>query len=55
MRAIVFSYFRVRKLRWEGDKTAIRYLQAHDPAYFDLLQQFLKAMDRQQSFRCMNK
>jgi hypothetical protein len=43
--SIIFSYFRIRKLLWEGDKAAIRYLMAHDPSYFDLLQQFLREFD----------
>lgn len=48
---VVFSYFRVRQLRWEGDKAAIRYLQTHDPVYFALLQQFLQEPERQRKFR----
>lgn len=47
---VVFSYFRVRKLRWEGDKAAIRYLMAHDPPFFDLLQQFLRESDPYRKF-----
>ena len=43
--SVIFSYFRIRKLPWDGDKAAIRYLLAHDPSYFDLLQQFLRAPD----------
>jgi hypothetical protein len=43
--SIIFSYFRIRKLPWEGDKAAIRYLMAHDPSYFGLLQQFLRESD----------
>lgn len=48
---VVFSYFRVRQLRWEGDKAAIRYLQTHDPAYWALLQRFLYAGERQHKFQ----
>lgn len=47
---VVFSYFRVRKLHWEGDKAAIRYLMAHDPPYFALLQQLLREPDLQRKF-----
>jgi hypothetical protein len=40
------SYFRVRRLPWEGEKAAIRYLQANDPAYFDLFCACLAEADR---------
>ena len=43
--SVIYSYFRIRKLPWEGDKAAIRYLMAFDPEYFALLQQFLHAAD----------
>lgn len=48
--SVLYSYFRIRKLRWEGDKAAVRYLMAHDPAYFELLQQFLREPDPQRKF-----
>ncbi len=47
---ILLSYFRIRRLQWEGDKAAIRYLMAHDPAYFELLQQFLRESDPHRKF-----
>ncbi len=47
---IMLSYFRIRKLPWEGDKAAIRYLMAHDPTYFELLQQFLRESDPRRKF-----
>ncbi len=47
---VLLSYFRLRKLLWEGDKAAIRYLMAHDPAYFELLQQFLRESDLYRKF-----
>jgi predicted nucleotidyltransferase len=31
------DYFRLRHLSWEGEKAAIRYLQAHEPKYLELL------------------
>ena len=40
------SYFRVRRLPWEGEKGAIRYFLAHDPAYFDLFRACLAETDR---------
>ena len=48
--SVLYSYFRIRKLLWEGDKAAIRYLMAHDPSYFELLQQFLREPDPQRKF-----
>jgi hypothetical protein len=48
--SVVLSYFRIRKLRWEGDKAAIRYLLAHDRPYLELLQQFLRESDPQRKF-----
>ena len=48
--SILFSYFRIRKLLWEGDKAAVRYLMAHDPPYFALLQQFLRQPKPQHKF-----
>jgi predicted nucleotidyltransferase len=43
--SVVFSYFQVRGLRWEGDKAAVRHLMAHDPAYFAQLQGLLNEAD----------
>ena len=40
------SYFRVRRLPWEGEKGAIRYFQTHDPAYLDLFRACLAEPDR---------
>ena len=48
---LLFGYFRVRELRWEGDKAAVRYLRAYDPAYLDLLMQFIGATDRTHKLR----
>lgn len=43
---LFFNYFTIRKLRWEGDKEAIRYLLAHDPAYLRLFQHFMVEPDQ---------
>ncbi len=48
--SLMLSYFRIRKLPWEGDKGAIRYLMANDPPYLELLQQFLREPDLQARF-----
>lgn len=47
---LMLGYFRIRKLLWEGDKAAIRYLSTHDPPCFELLQQFLRASDLDRKF-----
>jgi predicted nucleotidyltransferase len=47
---VLFSYFRIRKMLWEGDKAAVRYLMAHDPPYFALLQQFVRESDLHRKF-----
>ncbi len=47
---VLLSYFRLRKLLWEGDKAAIRYLMAHDPSYFELLQHFVRESDPYRKF-----
>ena len=45
--AEVFSgYFDLRRLPWEGEKAAIRYLAAHAPEYLDLFQRCLAEADR---------
>lgn len=40
----------IRKLRWQGEKAAVRYLSANDPDYLALLQQFLAAGERKTKF-----
>lgn len=39
-------YFRVRRLPWEGEKKAIRYLAVHDPNYLELFRKCLTETDR---------
>ena len=39
-------YFRMRRLPWEGEKGAVRYLAAHDPAYLELFHRCLAEQDR---------
>jgi hypothetical protein len=43
---LVTAYFVVRRLDWDGDKAAIRYWQAHDPATLDRLQRAMAERDR---------
>lgn len=44
---VAFHYFTVRRLPWRGEKAAVRYWTAHDPAFLDGLRRCLKAHDRQ--------
>ena len=47
--AEVFTgYFDLRRLPWEGEKAAIRYLAANDRGYLDLFQRCLAETDRAQ-------
>jgi predicted nucleotidyltransferase len=46
--SVLYSYFQVRGLLWDGDKAAVRHLMAHDPAYADLLMQALREPDPDQ-------
>lgn len=36
-----FSYFTIRRLPWQGDKEAVRYLTEHDPDCLHCYEQFL--------------
>jgi predicted nucleotidyltransferase len=42
---LLFGYWDIRGLRWEGDKEAIRYLETHDPDYLRLFFQYLQEPD----------
>ena len=48
---LFFNYFTIRKLRWTGEKAAIRYLEANDPDYLALFNRFLSAHDRHEKFQ----
>ena len=49
--ADVFAgYFAIRRLRWEGEKAAVRYLREHDPAFLELFRQCLAEQDRHARF-----
>jgi hypothetical protein len=37
------GYFTVRGREWNGDKAAVRYLLAEDPAYLEVFERFLAA------------
>lgn len=40
-------YFTVRQLSWRGEKPALRYWSQHDPAYLELLRDFVAATERE--------
>jgi hypothetical protein len=45
---LLFGYWAIRGLRWEGDKEAVRYLSIHDPEYLETFVQFLHESERPQ-------
>ena len=47
---IWFGYFTMRKLAWDGDKWAVRYLNEHDPAFLTSYRQFVRENDRERKF-----
>jgi hypothetical protein len=40
---LLWDYFTIRRMFWEGEKQALRYLESHDPEYYELFHQFVKA------------
>ena len=40
------DYFHIRGLPWQGSKAAMRWLEAHDPAFLKLFHSFLDATNR---------
>lgn len=44
---LVFGYWEIHRLCWEGEKAAIRYLNDHDPGFLNLLQQFIVETKRE--------
>jgi hypothetical protein len=47
-----FGYFSIRRLPWQGDKTAYQYLLAQDPAFLQVYRQFLASQDRADRIAC---
>lgn len=43
---LLFNYFEIRHLPWEGAKAAVRYLSAHDPEYLAHFRAFIAEGDR---------
>jgi hypothetical protein len=38
-----FGYFTIRRIAWDGDKAAVRYLLTHDTPFLEAYQQFISA------------
>lgn len=47
---IWYNYFALRKIRWQGDKEAVRYVSQHDPEFLGLVQNFLSVAERSKRF-----
>ena len=47
---VLTGYFAIRRMQWEGEKAAIRYLREHDPAFLELFRQCLAEQDRRAKF-----
>lgn len=47
---LLFSYFDLRRIVWEGEKAAVRYLLAHDPDYLEQLREFIAERDLARKF-----
>jgi len=47
---VLTGYFAIRRVRWEGEKAAVRYLREHDPAFLELFRQCLAEQDRHARF-----
>ena len=47
---LMVGYFTVRGLRWNGEKSAVRYWRVHDPQFLALFKQCLSEAKRHQKF-----
>ena len=47
---VLTGYFAIRRVRWEGEKAAVRYLREHDPVFLELFRQCLAEQDRPAKF-----
>ena len=43
-----FGYFSIRRMAWDGDKAAVRYLLQNDPPFLEAYQQFIAATTPEQ-------
>ena len=44
------AYFHVRQMRWDGEKTAVKFWQQHDPTFLILFQKYLVANNHTDRF-----
>ena len=47
---LLYNYFHIRNIAWEGEKAAVCYLMAHDPAYLERLRAFIAEVERGRKF-----
>jgi hypothetical protein len=47
---LLFNYFRIRNIAWEGEKAAVQYLMAHDPVCLERLRAFIGEGERARKF-----
>jgi len=47
-----FGYFAIRRMAWDGDKAAVRYLQQNDPLFLEVYEQFVAAATPEQKLLC---
>ncbi len=45
------AYFHVRQMRWDGEKTAVKFWQQHDPTFLSLFQKYIAASTRSDRFK----
>jgi hypothetical protein len=43
-----FGYFAIRRVVWDGDKAAVRYLQQNDPLFLEVYEHFISAATLEQ-------
>ena len=47
---VLTGYFAIRRLRWEGEKAAVRYLRERDPAFLALFRRCIAEQDQAAKF-----
>ena len=50
MAYLFWDYFNIPRLRWEGEKAAVRYLEADDPGFLEMFWEFVAETDRALKF-----
>ena len=52
---VLTGYFAIRRLRWEGEKAAVRYLRERDPAFLALFRRCIAEQDQAAIFALYDK